>query len=525
MRGVIRVIRDDARGVALLTVLLFMVLMFLLVSAMLIASGKEIVIAGLHRDAVRAEEQAQAGLEDALHRMAGGRPWKPEAVDLAARCSQDDGARGVRMSLAGSETCVAVLLRAAGPSGSFWEVRSHAEAGRARRRVSSAVLAQTGTMLPGVVVLQSLRGDPGIEIGSGVVHTSTFAAYVAGVSADRTTYAGWRIQQRPPAPGVPVGPCYTHAQCLAAGRPQWWPGHRRAVYAAPPLRPGGFAGNPTADQRTPDAVLSFSCPPGPPPGQAVQVIGTDGPGFQSTDLRADLDPADPRQGAIAAEPLYGCTTDGLPYTWFREAFDTEDDADADPDRFLWFTVVRFDQWLARYWCFDEGALSWIPCNGFHPDPSLGDPSLGAVLPLAPENAWSQNYVQGVTGGGTLTPADLDLGRCADPPLCRSPANARMTIALDRGDYALLCPGACPEGHGVLVVDGDLAITGTFAYRGIMVVGGTLAIGPGAAVTIHGTMSARGIETSGGTVRLLSGTLVAAGAAGPVMVTRRAWWER
>jgi len=42
MRGVIRVIREDARGVALLTVLLFMVLMFLLVSAMLIASERAV---------------------------------------------------------------------------------------------------------------------------------------------------------------------------------------------------------------------------------------------------------------------------------------------------------------------------------------------------------------------------------------------------------------------------------------------------------------------------------------------------
>ena len=524
MRGALQLV-DDARGVALLTVLLFTVLMFVLVSAMLITAGKEILIAGLHRDAIRAEEHAQAGLEDVVRRLAGGRAWKPGAVDPAGRCAQNDGSRGVRTSSPDSDTCIAVLTRLAGPSGSVLEVRSNGEAGRARRRLSAAMLARTATALPGVLVLQSLSEDPGTEIGNGVVHVHTFVRHLAAVSADRTTYAGWRIQQTVQAPGAGSGPCYTHAECLAAGRPQWWPGHRRAAYGTQPLRPNSLPGNLTPDPRTPDVVLRYDCPPGPPPGQAAQTIGTDGPGFQSADVRADLDPADPLQVAIAAEPLYGCTADGLPYTWLREAFDTDDDPDTDPDRFLWFKVVRFDQWLARYGCFDEGALSWTPCNGFHPDPTEGDPSLGVVLPLVPGEVWSQNHDQRMTGGGSLTPADLDLGTCTDPPVCGSPANNRTTIALDRGDYTLLCPGACPEGHGVLLVDGDLSIAGTFTYRGIVVVGGALAIGPDAAATIHGTVSARRVANLGGVLRLFPGTPVAIGAAGPMAVTRRAWWER
>jgi len=523
MRGAMRLV-GDPRGVALLTVLLFMVLMFILVSAMLIAAGKEILIAGLHRDAIRAEEHAQAGLEDIVRRMEGGRAWKPGAVDAADRCAQDDGSRGVRMSLPGSDTCTSVLTRLAGPSGSFLEVRSDGAAGRARRRLTAAVLAQTGTALPGVLVLHSLIEDPGTEIGSGTVHAHAFVRYLAAASADRTTYAGWRIQQTPLAPGVGIGPCYTHEECRAADRPQWWPGHRRAVYGAHPLRPTSLPGNLTPDRRTPGVVLGYGCPAGPLPGQAAQAIGTDGPGFQSTDLRADLNPADPLQAAIASEPLYGCTSDGLPYTWLREAFDTEDDPDTDPDRFLWFQVVRFDQWLTRYGCFDEGALSWTPCNGFHPDPLQGDPSLGAVLPLMPGEVWSQNPDQRKTGGGPLTPADLDFGTCTDPPACQRPANNRTTIALDGGDYTLLCLGSCPEGHGVLIVDGDLLITGAFTYRGIVIVRGALTVSSGT-VSIHGTASAGRVTNLGGVLRLLPGTPVAIGAAGPVAVRRRAWWER
>jgi hypothetical protein len=290
-----------------------------------------------------------------------------------------------------------------------------------------------------------------------------------------------------------------------------------------PLRRDPLPGNLVPDPRRPDTVLGFVCPAGPPLGQAVQTIGTDGPGFETVDLRADLDPADPLQSAVAMEPLYGCTADGLPYTWLRDALDT--DEDGDPDQFLWFKIVRFDQWLARYICFAEGALTWIPCNGLHFDPAQGDPSVGVVLPPIPGPAWAQNYDQRRAGGGSFTPSDLDLGRCTDPPLCGNPANRRTTVALRRGSYTLLCPASCSEGHGVLIVDGDLTFAGSFTYLGTVAVGGALVTSSGAATTIHGTVSATRVVNAGGALRLFPGTPVAVGAAGPMNVSRRAWWER
>ena len=231
----------DARGAALLTVLIFMVLTFILVSAMLVTAGKEILIAGLHRDSTRAEEHAQSGLEDLVRRMEGGRAWKPDAADSSDRCTQDDGSRGIRTRLADADVCTSVLTRLPGPSGAFLEVRSEGAAGRARRLLGAAVLARTGTALPGVLVLRSLTEEPETEIASGEVHVHTFVRYLAAVSADRTTYAGWRIQQTGPTPGADTGPCYTHAECVAAGRSQWWPGHRRAVYGTRPFRPASLS--------------------------------------------------------------------------------------------------------------------------------------------------------------------------------------------------------------------------------------------------------------------------------------------
>jgi hypothetical protein len=511
------------RGAALLSVLGLTVLMLILVSALLINSGKEIGIAGLHRDAIKAEEYAQAGLEDMIRRIAGGRAWRPVAVLPPGRCLTDGGVTAIRVSLPQADTCMWAVTRAAGPSGSFLEIRSAASAGRARRRLSTAVLARTITALPGTLVLYSYLDGPAVDIQDGVVHAQTFARPLSTSGGDRTTYAGWRIED-PGGAGSGIGPCYTHEACLAAGRPQWWPGHRRAVFPAQPLRPVPLPGNALLDPRIPHQILAYPCPAGPSPAQAAQIVGANGPGFQGSDLRADLDPADPRQAALAGEALYGCTADGLPYTWLREAFDTEDDPDADPDRFLWFPIVRFDHWLARYGCFDEGTLAWMPCNGFHPDPLLGDPSLGAVLPQIPGAIWAQNHDQRRTGGGTVTAADVDLGTCTDPPACRNPANRRPVISLDGGDYTLICAGRCPEGHGVLLVDGDLRIAGDFTYRGTVVVRGVLTVTSGSA-TIYGPVSARRVTDGGGTLRLFPGSPVATGAAGPAALTRRAWWER
>ena len=510
------------RGAALLTVLLLTVLLFILVSAMLVAAGKEIFMAGLHRDGIRAEEHVRSALEDILRRMQSGRPWKPGAVAEEDRCVQD-GLPGIRMSLPGAQACVTVMARVAGPSGAFLEVRAGADAGRARRRVSVALLARTGTLVPGVLIVRRHLEDPGVEIASGVVSTQTFARYRAALSAERTTYAGWWIAHTPEASGAGTGPCYTHPECVAAGHPQWWPGHRRAAYAGLPFRRDPLPGNLTPDPRRPDAVLGYTCPSGPPPAQAGQAIGIEGPGFQPGDLRADLDPADPLQSAAGAEPLYGCTADGLAYTWVREALDG--DEDGTPDAFLWFKVVRFDQWLSRYLCFDEGALFWVPCNGFHFDPGQGDPSLGVVLPTIPIAAWAQNYDERRTGGGWLTPADLDLGRCTDPPVCADPTNDRPAIALRRGSYTLLCPGTCAEGHGTVIADEDLTFAGSFRYLGTLAVGGVLASSPGATTVIHGALSAALVRAGGGTLRLFPGTAVVTGATGPAAIARRAWWER
>src|SRR5437870_13824988 len=67
--------RARDRGAALITVLLFVVLMFILITAMLTVTGNEVVIASLQRDGIRATELAQAGIQEAIARVKNGRPY------------------------------------------------------------------------------------------------------------------------------------------------------------------------------------------------------------------------------------------------------------------------------------------------------------------------------------------------------------------------------------------------------------------------------------------------------------------
>ena len=57
-----------------------------------------------------------------------------------------------------------------------------------------------------------------------------------------------------------------------------------------------------------------------------------------------------------------------------------------------------------------------------------------------------------------------------------------------------------QGQGVLLVDGDLAVSGSFTFYGFVAVRGTLTVAPGASADIYGTVSATGADLTG------SGTL-------------------
>jgi hypothetical protein len=531
--------RQEERGAALITVLAFMVILLILVSTMLAVGSNEAVISGLQRDSVEALEHAQAGLEEAVRRIEAGRPYsQPFDASIAP---------GVQ---------VHVVTRDAGPSGAFVEIRSDATVGRARRRLSTLALAVPDFTPPNIMFGYNFaEGGNAAEVATGDVYSQTYIEFVQVPNLpppdEQYTYSGWAIIKRNPASGYTTNdPCYTHANCMAEQAPapadRWYAGHRRTAYGGVPINQA-FP-NAAPDARLLDTVLNFSCSP---PAVPIATVGANGPGYNAAlpllEWRADrvVDAAPPgAQVMSAAEPLYGCTSVpgedsvSLPYTWVRE--NVVVNADLVPAAYhaalscagtctvhLWFKTILFEAWFDQYWDYNESELNW------EKDADLvANPHYGAVPPFPPFAAIEQNFDERRSGGGTINAADgIDFGQCVEGSdgianNCDSPDSRPRIVLLD-----CVPSGSCTytvngnlNGHGLLLVDGNVVFNGTFDFWGTIIVNGNATVGSGN-VTVYGGLVARSAAFITGNITINAGGMVANVIVGPATVTRRSWWER
>src|SRR2546426_2602777 len=151
------------RGAALITVLLFVVLMFILITAMLTVTGNEVVIAGLQKDGVRATELAQAGIQEAISRVTVGRPYS--------------GATGWTTSLDPRVT-VTVTRVYPGANAAYLQIDSVASGiGRATRRVTALVLQEVVAFPPNVTFAASVTEQGSADISCGDAYSQTFLRY------------------------------------------------------------------------------------------------------------------------------------------------------------------------------------------------------------------------------------------------------------------------------------------------------------------------------------------------------------
>lgn len=520
------------RGAALIMILLFTALMFILVTTMLTTGGNEIVISGLHRDGVRALDHAEAGLRDAISRMQGGRTWKLATLPAANRCDQRDGTDGFRSSL-DDNTCVAVIEQSGGASASYLEVRSESRVGIARRRISALVLAAEQLLPPDIFFGFALSTTGTADITGGDVYSRTFVKFKdLPTDANTLTYAGWKISKNPggePPESVPA--CYTHATCTGPQASRWFPGHRRGAYEEGPLyqtispQPHGTPQDNRIlnDGDGSDGVLEYACPAGPVPTDRIDSR----PEYNSaTDKRNDTN------GPMnSTELLYGCTEDNLPYTWVREVFY---DPDAKANVYMWFKTIRYEQWFSKYWVL--GGLTFRkrgqnPDGSCTPGPdSLCDPAnwkFGAVPQFPPIESLIANADQHQSGGGTISASSsIDFGYCANPlpdnPPCTSTASRRTIVLLDNGNYKINKNE--DQAHGITVVRGDLEINGNFTYYGLLIVEGTLTLGSGTVTVIGGVVAKETAELFG-TIEVKAGILVPNARVGPLSILSNVWWER
>ncbi len=466
------------RGAALVTAMLFMVLTFILISTMLANGRDAVIISRLHRDAVRALELAEAGVQEAVQRIVAGHPYRP----------------GFTSSMKPGVT-VTVTRQFVGTNSAYQEIVATATAGQATRRISYLVLQRTNMAPPNITFASSLGQAGNGSVASGDVYARTFIQYQKNPTPG-LTYAGWWIAKNPPGP---IGPCYTHTQCVSMGALNWYPATPLSEFQSTPTGidikaqtrkcPAGGGGLLPIDQIT-GVLASDSCNPACTAAQ-VKVYGFD------TD--------DSGTGPLAVTAALPC---GLPYKMVSQTVQGPNGSVT-----LLFKTIVYEQWFANYWQFDERQLTYMKTTPF-----MNNPQFGAIPPFPPVNLDPSSYDLVQTGGGTISQGTFG---CKYPEMSCSPPVSQPMAVLLIGDWHFAGHSA---GHGTLVVNGNLTLDGQFTYYGTIYVTGSVS-GAGLAVTTFGGLIANATLTTAGNFTINGGSTLASVPVGPSQVVGKTWQER
>ena len=204
--------------------------------------------------------------------------------------------------------------------------------------------------------------------------------------------------------------------------------------------------------------------------------------------------------------------------------------------------ISFEQWFALYWRWDESKLTVVKRNGSACsdayclpsgfEPNLASyPQFGAVPPFPEIDTINGNFECRMTGGAVINslpvtctePASTtsDLG-CKYPQMaCAPPADRPVMMVFDAGDYHI---NGNIQGHGTIVVNGNLVVNGNFEFWGTIIVNGTLTLGAGSAV-IHGGLVADSTLRISGNITVEGGGTITNVPTGRSIVVGKAWWER
>ncbi len=508
----------DARGAALVTVLLFMVLTFILITTMLVVNGHEILIAAYHRDSVRATDFAQAGIQEALARIQSGHVT---SGPTSFTSSLND--------LAGVAVGGSI---AAGPSGSYREITATAPSGRAIRRITVVVLQGTALLLPNATLGDSIL-QPGIpnRIERGDVYSKTFVQFQSNPPhPDTLTYAGWRISRCNDLTcnnQGDTGFCYTHRDC---SQERWYPATRLAESEhALPDPASGFVGGgglklwgllhcvngqPTADQTKVSGRLAddkFSDARAIPDDKCIPGCSANFEhlkfGFVRDDRAADGTPIP----AQAVSPKLPC---GLPYQWIQR--DVKDETTGGTYRRL-FQTVLFEQWLDHYWELVE-----LPTPTYVRKLALVQyPEFGAVPPY-PDFGLEAGQFDHV-----WRPSQVDVNRFGCHQVVGQPCSSgkdELVSVWINGNWTVDTP---IQGAGIIVVDGDMTVvnlSAPFELWGTIIIRGKLTVQTGQMI-IHGGFIAKDLVVLNGNLTIEGGGSVATVPVGLSTVIQKSWFER
>src|SRR3989442_2339851 len=195
----------DERGAALITVLLFAVLMLILITTMLTVTGNEVLIASLHRDSVLALESADAAAVETVRRIEAGRPY---VQGFAGAISPSVDVR--------------VIRREVGTNSAYQEIQVSATVRRVTRHISLVVLQRMRTFPPNLVRAYSITSDGSAQLNGDVYAQAFVDLGPQSQQSTGLTYAGWWIES---GAGQSSNRCYSPRDADCRSR-RWYPATR-----------------------------------------------------------------------------------------------------------------------------------------------------------------------------------------------------------------------------------------------------------------------------------------------------------
>lgn len=494
------------RGAALVTVMLFMVILLILISAMLTLSGNEILISGMQRDGIRALELAEAAVREGEQRLREGVCCDefPKTFDssLVLEAALSDDVTAVQTTILRRDSGELGLDRA------LLEIQGEAKVRNSVRRVSILALIESQGGVADVVYgfgLALFAGNAMVKCGD--VYAHTFVEYQTLPTNDcvppepeTVTYAGWWIRKGPGKPGDTkvVPPCYTRKQCEDSGQDRWFPSTRVSA---------SEDSDDAAERAIAEKIHQWQDANLTPPASGCGTC----PGGGTCTFADEADPeyrlAD-NTTVTGDKCLYGydpAEVDGtlLPFKWVRkEVFDPLDNT----TKPVWFKTIVYEDWFPKY--FPGGEKSAV----LDPD----DPGFQVHYPAIPafpnfSNLWA-TCTPGSTfsGGGVITQEILG-----------SPGNEKLVCLEGPGEWRI----NADNGAGTLLVDADLVFGANFDYTGTIYA--TRKVDGSGRATITGGLIVRDLLGRQGTATfdLIAGTNVVNIPAGTKIVIVKAWWER
>ena len=532
-------------GAALVTVLVFMVLTFIMISGMLLTSGNEIAIAALQRDSFRALEVAQLGLNELIQRIEEAHPYMAPHFTAAqsAYCRAWTGPGACPL------TSLSVTRKVSGDDSSYLQLDATATVGRSTRRLTALVLQVMRSSPPDVTFAHSFAQEGAASDVSGDVYSRTYIKYQSYPSSGTISYAGWAIRKDGPT----VGPCYNYAHCQAVSTnsnlDRWYPGTRRSVYR-----------NTVGTDQASD-ILNWAA--------AAIAAGCDATvgNTQVTGIKAESNPQ-----TSTTFWLYGFDRDNVTYNTSGTAVAIP--SQLDPDRFpcglpykyvseqfkdfsgalitRYFKTVVYEDWFENYWRFDEATMVMVKrgngagtqacvddvCTvaGYQPD-LKAYPNLGAVPPVPqPVRMEEGNYDLKIEAGVNAFDSNGDGWYEIDASFagtlgCKSPEMSCPSGTQPKTVWVTGPPGtkwtfnANLQGHGTMVVDGNVKIEGTLDYWGTFVINGEFDASGAGTANIYGGLVSQGGTKVAGDFTSSGGTVITSPPVGRSLVLGKAWWER